>query len=143
MVLFCSETFIYRNKSVANFYNDSYLGKRRTSWNIKRNSEQYCWNKIHIKGYLIYSYEYIVAHAALKEYYRVKPLSDTLRILTDQYVSVFNYLNYNFLTQNWDESNVETILLPRLFEDLYQVHTGEQLKKDSGRISAEYMKMLW
>lgn len=88
-------------------------------------------------GYLIYSYEYIVAHAALKEYYRVKPLSDTLRILTDQYVSVFNYLNYNFLTQNWDESNVETILLPRLFEDLYQVHTGEQLKKDSGRISAE------
>ncbi len=89
------------------------------------------------KGYLIYSYEYIVAHAALKEYYRVKPLSDTLRILTDQYVSVFNYLNYNFLTQNWDESNVETILLPRLFEDLYQVHTGEQLKKDSGRISAE------
>ena len=87
--------------------------------------------------YLIYSYEYIVAHAALKEYYRVKPLSDTLRILTDQYVSVFNYLNYNFLTQNWDESNVETILLPRLFEDLYQVHTGEQLKKDSGRISAE------
>lgn len=73
----------------------------------------------------------------VKEYYRVKPLSDTLRILTDQYVSVFNYLNYNFLTQNWDESNVETILLPRLFEDLYQVHTGEQLKKDSGRISAE------
>ena len=60
-----------------------------------------------------------------------------MRILTDQYVSVFNYLNYNFLTQNWDESNVETILLPRLFEDLYQVHTGEQLKKDSGRISAE------
>lgn len=92
--------------------------------------ERYCL-------YLIYSYEYIVAHAALKEYYRVKPLSDTLRILTDQYVSVFNYLNYNFLTQNWDESNVETILLPRLFEDLYQVHTGEQLKKDSGRISAE------
>ena len=40
-------------------------------------------------------------------------------------------------TQNWDESNVETILLPRLFEDLYQVHTGEQLKKDSGRVSAE------
>ena len=32
---------------------------------------------------------------------------------------------------------VETILLPRLFEDLYQVHTGEQLKKDSGRVSAE------
>ena len=24
-----------------------------------------------------------------------------------------------------------------MFEDLYQVHTGEQLKKDSGRISAE------
>lgn len=94
------------------------------------------------KGYLIYSYEYIVAHARLKEYYRVKPLSDTLRILTDQYVSVFNYLNYNFLTQNWDESNVETILLPRLFEDLYQVHTGEQLKKDSGEFQQKYMKML-
>lgn len=69
--------------------------------------------------------------------FRFTDINYSIASKEDQYVSVFNYLNYNFLTQNWDESNVETILLPRLFEDLYQVHTGEQLKKDSGRISAE------
>lgn len=134
---FCSETFIYRNKVLQTFTMTLTWEKGEQAEISNGTANNIAEIKYTSKGYLIYSYEYIVAHAALKEYYRVKPLSDTLRILTDQYVSVFNYLNYNFLTQNWDESNVETILLPRLFEDLYQVHTGEQLKKDSGRISAE------
>lgn len=138
-----SETFIYRNKVLQTF-TISLTWKTGEQPEISNGTANGIAEiKYTSKGYLIYSYDYIVAHAALKEYYRVKPLSDTLRTLTDQYVSVFNYLNYNFLTQNWDERNVETILLPRLFEDLYQAYTGKQLKKETGRISAElYEKVM-
>lgn len=111
---FCSETFIYRNKVLQTFTMTLTWEKGEQAEISNGTANNIAEIKYTSKGYLIYSYEYIVAHAALKEYYRVKPLSDTLRILTDQYVSVFNYLNYNFLTQNWDESNVETILLPSI-----------------------------
>ena len=94
---FCSETFIYRNKVLQTFTMTLTWEKGEQAEISNGTANNIAEIKYTSKGYLIYSYEYIVAHAALKEYYRVKPLSDTLRILTDQYVSVFNYLNYNFL----------------------------------------------
>lgn len=89
------------------------------------------------KGYFIYTNMIIVMHGNLREYYRVKPLSDKCRELTNKYVYGLSFVNYNMLVTNWDSSNVEDILMPCMFEDIYQIYTGKRIKAENGQISAE------
>lgn len=93
--------------------------------------------KLTEKGYLIYAYEEPAAHASLRQCWRVKPLSDTCRELTEKYISGLSYVNYNVLVTNWDSGNAEDILMPCMFEDIYRMDTGEFLKTEEGRIPAE------
>ncbi len=93
--------------------------------------------KLTEKGYFIYTNTVTIPHGNLREYYRVKPLSDECRELTEKYISGLSFVNYNMLVTNWDVSNVEEILMPRMFEDIYRVCTGEILKTENGKISAE------
>ena len=44
---------------------------------------------------------------------------------------------YNVLVTDWDSSNVEDILMPCMFEDLYRMDTGEILRPENGEIPAE------
>ena len=45
------------------------------------------------KGYFIYAYEYVIAHASLRQYWRVEPLSENCRELTEKYISWLSYVN--------------------------------------------------
>lgn len=89
------------------------------------------------KGYLIYTNAVIVAHGNLKEYYRVKPLPETCREFTRKYVSGLSYVSYNVLITDWDSKNVEEIIRPCMFEDIYRIHTGEIFVPDGEGISSE------
>ena len=46
-------------------------------------------------------------------------------------------MNYNMLVTNWDSSNVEDILMPCMFEDIYHIYSGEKLKAENWEIPAE------
>lgn len=95
------------------------------------------------KGYFIYTYEGEMAHSSLRQYWRVKPLSDKCRELTEKYVQGLSYIDYNLLVTNWDSSNVGDILMPCMFGDIYRINTGENLKTENGRIPAEtYEKII-
>ena len=89
------------------------------------------------KGYLIYTNEEVVAHGNLREYFRVKPLSGECRKLTETYVSGLSYVDYKLLVTDWNSSNVEEILTPGLFEDLYRIYYGENVKPERDRIPAD------
>lgn len=89
------------------------------------------------KGYFIYAYEVLVHHSSLRQYWRVKPLSDECRRLTEKYISGLSYVNYNMLVTDWDSSSAEKILMPCMFEDLYRIDTGESLKPQNGGIPAQ------
>lgn len=89
------------------------------------------------KGYFIYTARKTIMHGNLREYYRVKPLPDPCRELTDKYVYGLSYVNYNMLVTNWDSGNIEDILMPCMFEDIYRIHTGENLAAENGLIPAE------
>ncbi|ODM07269.1 DUF6070 family protein [Eisenbergiella tayi] len=89
------------------------------------------------KGYLIYTNEEVVAHGNLREYFRVKPLSGECRKLTETYVSGLSYVDYKLLVTDWNSSNVEEILTPSLFEDLYRIYYGENVKPERDRIPAD------
>lgn len=93
--------------------------------------------KLTEKGYFIYTYSNIIAHGGLKEYFRVSPLTDECRKLTRKYVYELSYVNYNMLVIDWDESNASDILVPCMFDDIYRLYTGENLKPDGGWIDAD------
>ena len=99
--------------------------------------------KLTEKGYFIYAFENPIAHAGLREYWRVKLLSEKCRELTEKYISGLSYVNYNMLVVNWDSDNVEKILMPCMFEDIYRIYTGENLKTENWEIPAEeYEKIM-
>lgn len=93
--------------------------------------------KLTEKSYFIYTNKKIIAHGNLREYYRVKPLSDTCRELTNKYVAGLSYVNYNMLITNWNSNNIEEILMPCMFEDIYRICTKERLIIENGIIPAE------
>ena len=93
--------------------------------------------KLTQKGYFIYTYSNIIAHGGLKEYFRVSPLTDECRELTRKYVYGLSYVNYNMLVIDWEESNASDILVPCMFDDIYRLYTGENLKPDGGWIDAD------
>lgn len=93
--------------------------------------------KLTQKGYFIYTYSNIIAHGGLKEYFRVSPLTDECRELTRKYVYGLSYVNYNMLVIDWDESNASDILVPCMFDDIYRLYAGENLKPDGGWIDAD------
>lgn len=131
-----SQTFACRNGSLQ-FY---YVGME---WNRDGNPEIIgCGiNELESillteKGYFIYRNAYVMEHASFGGYFRVEPLSEMCRQLTKKYVKGLSYLNYNMLVTNWDEGNVTDILMPCMFEDIYRIYTGENLKVEDGRIPA-------
>ncbi len=93
--------------------------------------------KLTKKGYFIYAYEEIPYHSSLRQYWRVSPLSDKCRELTEKYVQGISYVNYNAFITDWDSSHVEDILMPCMFEDIYRMDTGKQIQPENGEIPAE------
>lgn len=130
-------TFIYRNGKLQTYY----IGVRWKEGGIPEIQGTSVSNvaeiKLTEKGYFIYTYENAIAHASLREYWRIEPLSDDCRELTEKYISGLSYVNYNMLVTNWNSSNVEDILMPCMYEDIYRIYTGENLKTEDWKIPAE------
>lgn len=136
-------TFIYRKGELQTYY----VGVRWKEGGIPEiqgtSVSDVAEIKLTEKGYFIYSYKTVIAHASLRQYFRIKPLSDDCRELTKKYISGLSYVNYNMLVTNWDSSNVEDILMPCMYEDIYRIHTGENLRTKNQKIPAEqYEKIM-
>ena len=98
--------------------------------------------KLTQKGYFIYSYQETILHADVCQYWRIKPLSEKCRALTQKYIAGLSYVNYNVLVTNWDSSNVERILMPCMFEDIYRIATGENIPTKYDRIPADVYEQI-
>ena len=136
-------TFIYRKERLQTYY----IGVRWKEGGIPEIQGTSVSNvaeiKLTEKGYFIYAYEYVIAHASLRQYWRIDPLPEDCRELTEKYISGLSYVNYNVLVTNWDSSNVEDILMPCMYEDIYRIYTGENLKTEGWKIPAEeYEKIM-
>ena len=130
-------TFIYRKEQLQTYY----IGVRWKEGGMPEIQGTSVSNvaeiKLTEKGYFIYAYEYVIAHASLRQYWRIEPLPEDCRELTEKYISGLSYVNYNVLVTNWDSSNVEDILMPCMYEDIYRISTGENLKTEDWKIPAE------
>ena len=130
-------TFIHRNGKIQSFYVS--IGWREGGMPEIKGFGSNDLEEIRLteKGYFIYTNTETIAHGNLREYYRVKPLSDECRELTKKYIYGLSFVNYNMLVTNWDASNVEEILMPCMFEDIYPIYTDEPFKTEGGLIPAE------
>ena len=130
-------TFIHRNGKIQSFYVS--VGWREGGIPEIKGFGSNDLEEIRLteKGYFIYTNTETIAHGNLREYYRVKPLSDECRELTRKYIYGLSFVNYNMLVTNWDADNVEEILMPRMFEDIYRVYTNEPFRAEGGLIPAE------
>ena len=130
-------TFIYRKEQLQSYY----IGIRWKKGGIPEiqgtSVRDLADIKLTEKGYFIYAYEDAAAHGSLRQYWRIEPLSEDCRKLTKKYIYGLSYVNYNVLVTNWDNSNVEDILMPCMFEDIYRIYSGENLKPEDGKIPAE------
>ena len=136
-------TFIYRKGKLQTYY----IGVRWKEGGVPKIQGTSVSNvpeiKLTEKGYFIYAYEYVVAHASLRQYWRIEPLPEDCQELTEKYISGLSYVNYNVLVTNWNSSNVEDILMPCMYEDIYRIYTGENLKTQGWEIPAEeYEKIM-
>ena len=99
--------------------------------------------KLTEKGYFIYAYEKVIAHACIRQYWRISPLSEKCRELTKKYISGLSYLDLKILVTNWDSSNVGDILTHSLYDAIYRIHTGEILPSYTRRIpSGEFENIM-
>lgn len=136
-------TFIYRNNELQTYYVG--IGWQEGGIPEIRSTlvSDIAEIKLTEKGYFIYAYEEVIAHSSLRQYWRIKPLSDKCRELTAKYVYGLSYVNYNILVTNWDSNNVEDILMPCMFEDIYRIYTGKILRTENWRIPADtYEKIM-
>ncbi len=94
------------------------------------------------KGYFIYAYKETPQYAAFCQYWRIRPLSDACRELTEKYIRGLSYVNYNMLVTDWDSGHAETILTPSMYEDLCRIHTGQAPEPQNGQIPADQYEQI-
>ena len=73
-------TFIYRKGELQTYY----IGVRWKEGGVPE-------IKLTEKGYFIYAYEYVIAHASLRQYWRIEPLPEDCQELTEKYISVITH----------------------------------------------------
>lgn len=135
-------TFIYRENKLQTYYVE--IGWQEGGIPKIRNTLVSDVSEIKLteKGYFIYAYEIEIAHSSWCQYWRINPLSDECRKLTKKYIYGLSYVNYNVLVTNWDSNNVEDILMPCMFEDIYRIYTGENLRTQNRKIPAEIYEQI-
>lgn len=130
-------TFVYRSGKIQTYY----VGINWNTGGIPELESEVVSDideiKLTEKGYFIYAHKIVIAHASLRQYFRVRPLSEECRELSRKYLSGLDYQMYNMLVVDWNRDNVTDILMPGLFDDLYRMYTGENLKSQDDRIPAD------
>ena len=130
-------TFIYRKEKIQTYY----IGVRWMEGGMPEiqgtSVSDVTEVKLTEKGYFIYAYEYVIAHASLRQYWRIKPLSEECRELGKRYLEGLDYQMYNLLVINWNSNNVTDVLMPGLFDDLYRIDTGNNFKAEKNMVDAE------
>lgn len=135
-------TFVHRNGQLQTYYVGIRPDENKRPSMIGRNAYDVKFINYTEKGYFIYAYKYIPVHASLCNYWRVKPLSDTCKALTEKYVSGLDYQKYNLLLIDWNTETASDILMDGIFEDLYHIAYGEPYRESTDCIPGDLFERI-
>lgn len=117
-------TFLYRDDEIQTYYVGVGPDENMNPVISGRLVQEIDYINLTEKGYFIYAYRYIMDHQSLCQYFRVSPLSEECRMLTEKYVKDLNFQKYNLMVTDWDSGSVSKVLMPGLFEDFYYIKYG-------------------
>ena len=88
------------------------------------------------KRYFIYEDKNPMLHASAFGYFRISPMSDECRSLTDKYLKYLEFQKYKLMVCDWNEDTVNKLLMPGMFEDFYYIKYHEGYRDSFDAIPA-------
>lgn len=116
-----SITFLYRDEEIQSYYVEVQPDKERQPCiSVKCVKEIEAINYTQ-KGYFIYKDKNPMLHASAYGYFRVSPMSDECRDLTERFLKHLEFQKYKLMVCDWNEETVSELLMPGMFEDFYYI----------------------
>ena len=120
-----SITFLYRDEEIQSYYVGVKPGSDGQPCISGKSVQEIAAIKYTPKGYLIYENKNPMLHASAFGYFRLSPMSDECRRLTEKYLKYLEFQKYKLMVCDWDEENVHELLMPGMFEDFYYIKYHE------------------
>ena len=138
-----SVTFLYRDEEIQSYYVGVKSGADGQPCISGKNVQEIAAVNYTQKGYFIYEDKNPMLHASAYGYFRISPMSDECRNLTDKYLKHLDFQKYKLMVCDWNEKTVNKLLMPGMFEDFYYIkyHEGYRDSFDAipGKLFEEVM----
>ena len=132
-----SVTFLYRDEEIQSYYIGIKSGTDGGPCISEKVVQEIADIKYTPKGYFIYEYKDPMLHAGSHGYFRLSPMSDECRSLTDRFLKYLDFQKYKLMVCDWDEKTVHEFLMPGMFEDFYYIKYGEAYRDSFDSIPAD------
>ena len=132
-----SNTFMYRDEKIQSYYVGVKPGEDGQPCITGKSVKEIATINYTSKGYFIYEYKNPMLHASACGYYRITPMSDECRSLTDKYLNYLEFQKYKLMVCDWDEETVRELLMPGMFEDFYFIKYHEGYRDSFDAIPGE------
>ena len=120
-----SSTFLYRDEEIQSYYVEVKPGADGQPCVLGKNVQEIAAIKYTPKGYFIYEYKNPMLHASAFGYFRLSPMSDECRSLTDRFLKHLEFQKYKLMVCDWNEETVHELLMLGMFEDFYFIKYHE------------------
>lgn len=135
--MIASITFLYRDEEIQNYYVGVRPGadrQPRISGTSVQEIETVNYTQ---KGYFIYKNKNPMLHASAYGYFRISPMSDECRDLTERFLKDLEFQKYKLMVCDWNEETVHELLMPGMFEDFYYIKNKVGYRDSFDAIPAE------
>lgn len=116
-----SITFLYRDEEIQNYYVEvrpDTDGQPIISVKCVREIATVNYTQ---KGYFIYEDKNPMLHASAYGYFRVSPMPDECRDLTERFLKNLEFQKYKLMVCDWNGETISELLMPGMFEDFYYI----------------------
>ena len=114
-----SITFLYRDEEIQSYYVGVRPGADGQPCISEKSVQEIAAVNYTSKGYFIYENKNPMMHASAFGYFRISPMPDECRSLTDRYLKHLEFQKYKLMVCDWNEETVHELLMPGMFEDFY------------------------
>lgn len=132
-----SITFLYRNEEMQSYYVGIVPGTDGKPCISGRNVQEIASINYTKKGSFTYENKNPMQHAGTFGYFRISPMSDECRRLTDKYLKHLEFQKYKLMVCDWDKDTVHELLMPGMFEDFYYIKYNESYRDSFDAIPAD------
>ena len=104
-----SITFLYRDEEIQSYYVGVKSGANGEPCISEKSVQEIASVKYTPKGYFIYEYKDPMLHAGSHGYFRLSPMPDECRSLTDRFLKYLDLQKYKLMVCDWDEETVHIL----------------------------------